>query len=410
MSLSRRCLIGSAAILPLANAASRHAWGQEANRLRIGILTDMSGPYRDLAGPLAVKAAELATEDFGVPGKGMQVEILSADHQNKADIGASIARQWFDSGIDLIAEVGNSAVALAVGSVAKDKNKVYMNSGASTSDLTGSSCNANTIHWTYDTYMLARSTGGTLAKVGGDSWFFITVDYTAGHAVQRDTTEFVQAAGGKVVGSALYPFPGTTDFSSLLLQAQSSGAKVLGFANAGADTTNCIKQAKEFGVTPKMTLAAMTFFLSDVHALGLEASQGLVLTDSFYWDMTDRTRAFSDRLKPKAPAQRPTMVHAGVYASVLHYLKVASAMGIPQAKASGAMTVERMKATPTDDDCFGSGSIRADGRKIHPSYLWQVKTPGESKFPYDYYKPLATTPADQAFRPLDEGGCKLAKA
>jgi branched-chain amino acid transport system substrate-binding protein len=299
-------------------------------------------------------------------------------------------------------------VALAVAGVAKEKDKVYINSGAATSDLTAANCNANTIHWAYDTYMLAKSTGGALAKAGGNSWFFITADYAFGKALQRDTTEFVEANGGKVAGSVAYPFPGTTDFSSMLLQAQSSGAKVLGIANAGTDTINTIKQAKEFGIT--MTLAGLLLFLSDVHALGLEIAQGIALTDSFYWDHNDRTRAFSERLKSKAPTLRPTMVHAGVYASTLHYLKVAAQAGMPVMKGSGAEVVARLKAMPTEDDCFGAGSIRIDGRKIHPSYLWQIKKPSESKGPWDYYKPLAATPADQAFRPLNAGGCALVKA
>ena len=408
MPMSRRGLLGSAAAaLPILGA--RRAAAQSGGTLKIGVLTDMSGPYQDLAGPLAVGAAQLATEDFGVAGKGFKAEILQADHQNKADIGAGIARQWFDrDGVDIIVEVANSAVALAVAGVARDKNKVYINSGAATSDLTAAACNANTIHWAYDTYMLAKSTGGAMVKAGGDSWFFITADYAFGQALQRDVSGFVTEAGGKVMGSVKYPFPGTTDFSSLLLQAQASGAKVLGIANAGADTVNTIKQAHEFGITARMKLAGLLVFLSDVHSMGLPVAQGLVLTNSFYWDMNDRTRAFAERLRPKNPARRPTMVQAGTYSSVLHYLKVASAMGIPQAKQDGAATVAQLKATPTDDDAFGPGKIRIDGRKIHPSYLWEVKTPAESRGPWDYYKLLGSTPADQAFRPLDKGGCALA--
>ena len=405
MSLTRRTLAGTAAALPLLGAPRARA--QAGTAIKLGVLTDLSGPYKDLAGPVAVKAAELALEDFGAKSKGLAVEMLVADHQNKSDIGAGIARQWFDQGVDLIVEVANSGVALAVAGVAKDKNKVYLNSGAATSDLTGKLCNANTIHWAYDTYMLAKGTGGSLVKAGGDSWFFITADYAFGQALQRDATNFVTSAGGKVVGGVKYPFPGTTDFSSLLLQAQSSGAKVLGMANAGIDTVNTIKQAKEFGLT--MTLAGLLLFITDVHSLGLATAGGIALTDSFYWDMNDRARAFSERLKPKAPTTRPTMVHAGVYSSVLHYLKVAHAMGADVTK-DGAATIARMKAMPTDDDCFGPGSIREDGRKIHPSYLWQVKTPAESKGPWDYYKPLGSTPTDQAFRPMSEDGCYLVKS
>jgi branched-chain amino acid transport system substrate-binding protein len=299
-------------------------------------------------------------------------------------------------------------VALAVAGVAREKNKVYANTGAATSDLTGPKCNANTIHWSYDTWMLARSTGGATVRTGADTWFFITADYAFGHALQRDTTGFITAAGGKVLGSVAYPFPGTTDFSSFLLQAQASGAKVIGLCNAGADTVNSIKQAHEFGVT--QTLAGMLVFISDVHALSLDVAQGLLVTETFYWDLNDRTRALSARMLPRAPDKRMNMDQAGGYAATLHYLKVATAMGVAQAKADGAATVARMKSTPTDDDAFGPGMIRLDGRTIHPSYLFQVKKPDESKGPWDYYKLLATTPADQAFRPLAQGGCPLVKA
>lgn len=408
MHIDRRTLLGTAAAAATATALPGLRARAQGASLKIGVLTDLSGPYKELAGPQAVQCVYQAMEDFGVSAKGMKVEIVSADHQNKPDVGSGIARQWYDrDGVDLIVEVANSGVALAVANVAKDKNKVYINSGAATSDLTGEQCNANTIHWAYDTYMLAKSTGGALAKAGGDSWFFITADYAFGKALQRDTSTFIQAAGGKVLGSVAYPFPGTTDFSSMLLQAQSSGAKVLGIANAGTDTINTIKQAKEFGIT--MTLAGLLLFISDVHALGLEVAQGIALTDSFYWDGNERTRAFSKRLQPKFPSARPTMVHAGVYSSVLHYLKVANQAGVPAMKGSGIDVVARLKAMPTDDDCFGVGLIRADGRKIHPSYLWKIKKPSESKGPWDYYTPLASTPADEAFRPLKDGGCTLVK-
>jgi branched-chain amino acid transport system substrate-binding protein len=407
MALSRRALLGSAAATSVAALPFRHARAQGAP-LKVGVLTDMSGPYQDLGGPGSVACAKLALADFGVSAKGLNVEVVSADHQNKPDIGAGIARQWFDrDGVDLLIDVPNSGVALAVAGVAKEKNKVYINAGAASSDLTGKQCNANTIHWTYDTWMLAHSTGGALVKAGGDSWFFITADYAFGHALERDATTFIKAAGGGVAGSVAYPFPGTTDFSSFLLQAQASGAKVIGFCNAGADTVNSIKQAHEFGIT--QTLAGLLVFVSDIHALGLEVAQGLVISETFYWDLNDRTRAFSQRLAPLWQ-KRATMDQAGVYAGILHYLKVAADMGVAQAKADGAATVARMKATPTDDDCFGAGTIRADGRKLHPSYLFQIKTPTESKGPWDYYKLLATTHADQAFRPLTEGGCALIKA
>lgn len=410
MNLSRRTLLTTAAALPAPGLFGR-ARAQTAPTLKIGCLTDMSGPYKDLAGPNAVAAVHQALEEYGVSGKAMTVEVLSADHLNKPDVGSTVARQWFDrDGVDLIVEVANSGVALAVAGVAKEKNKVYINSGAATSDLTGSACNANTIHWVYDTYMLAKSTGGAMVKNGGDSWFFITADYAFGKALQRDTTDFVTGAGGKVLGSVAYPFPGTSDFSSYLIQAQASGAKVLGIANAGADTINTIKQAKEFGINSKMKLAGLLLFLTDIHSLGLDVAQGIVLTDSYYWDMNDRARAFASRLSPKIGGAKPTMVQAGVYSSVLHYLKTASAMGVDKIKLDGAATVAEMKKIPTDDDCFGPGSIRVDGRKLHPAYLWEVKKPTESKGPWDYYKPVATTPADQAFRPLDKGGCPLVKS
>ena len=407
MKLPRRAVtLGSlaASFAPLSTLRA-----QTAPTLKIGCLTDMSGPYKDLAGPGAVAAARQAIAESGVAAKGFNVEVLVADHLNKPDVGTTVARQWFDrDGVDMIVEVANSGVALAVAGVAKEKNKVYLNTGAATSDLTAAACNANTIHWVYDTYMLAQSTGAAMVKSGGDSWYFITADYAFGKALQRDTTDFVTSAGGKVLGSVSYPFPGTTDFSSYLIQAQSSGAKVLGLANAGTDTINTIKQAKEFGI--KMRLAGLLLFLTDVHSLGLDVAQGIVLTDSFYWDMNPRARAFSDRFSANVKGVRPTMVQAGVYSATLHYLKVAASMGAAQAKLDGAATVAQLKAMPTDDDCFGAGSIRPDGRKIHPSYLWEVKKPSESKGPWDYYKAVASTPADKAFRSLDKGGCSLARA
>jgi branched-chain amino acid transport system substrate-binding protein len=405
--IARRTLLAAsaAAALPVLGRA------QAAPVLKIGVLTDMSGPYKALAGPVAVEAAKLALIDYGAAAKGITVEIVVADHQNKADIGAGVARQWFDrDGVDIILEVANSAVALAVAGVAKEKNKVYINSGAATSDLTGAHCNPNTLHWTYDTYMLAKSTGGAMVKAGGSSWYFITADYAFGHAMTRDTTGFINAAGGKVVGEVAYPFPGSADFSSQLLQATTSGAKVVGLSSAGTDTINQIKQAREFGLAAQgIKLAGLLVFICDVHALGLETAQGLVVTNSFYWDGNDRARAFSNRLAPMAPGVRPTMVQAGVYSSTLHYLKTVQAMGVAEAKKDGAATVARMKTLPTEDDAFGAGTIRADGRVIHPSYLWEVKSPAESKGPWDYYKPLATTPAAEAFRPLDKGGCPMVR-
>ena len=391
MRLSRRTLIATAATTAAALPLSR-ARAQKPV-LKLGVLTDMSGPYKDIAGPVALASTELAVAEFKAAHPGMEVEVISADHQNKPDIGVAITRKWFDvEGADVVMEVANSAVSLAVAGVAREKNKIFLACGGATSDLTGSACSPNTIHWVYDTYMLAKSTGGAMVKTGGDSWYFLTADYAFGHAL----------------GASPYPFPGTTDFSSFLLQAQASGAKVLGLANAGTDTISSIKQAKEFGI--KMKLAGLLVFISDIHSMGLPISQGLVLTESFYWDMTPRPRAFAERLKPRAPTVRPTMTQAGTYSCASHYLKVAAAMGPAEAKKSGAATIARMKATPTDDDAFGPGSIRADGRKIHPSYLFEVKAPAESKAPWDYYKLLATTPADEAFRPLAQGGCPMVKA
>jgi branched-chain amino acid transport system substrate-binding protein len=404
--ISRRSLLGATAAvaLPLSRARAQQP------PIKIGVLTDLSGPYQDTTGRTGVVCAQQAVQDYAA-ANGLAVEVISADHQNKADIGAGIARQWFDrDGVDMILDVPNSAVALAVNGVARDKNKVFIGSGCATTALTGDQCSPNTVQWTYDTYMLAHSTGGALVKAGGTSWYFIGADYTFGHTLAGDTGAVVTAAGGTVAGNAFYPSPGTTDFSSLMLQAQASGAEVLGFANSGAETINCIKQAHEFGLTPSVRLAALLMYVTDVHALGLDMAQGLTLTETFYWDMNDRTRAFAERVKSKTPTNMPNMVHAGCYAGTLHYMKTVKAMGAAEAKASGAATVARMKAMPTDDDCFGTGSIRADGRKIHPAYLFEAKKPGESKGPWDLMRLIATTPADQAFRPESAGGCALVHA
>jgi len=405
MILNRRTLLATAAAAPLARTARA-----QAGMIRIGVLNDQSGVYRDISGPTSVACVRQAVEEFG--SKGFQVEVLTGDHQNKPDIGTTIARQWIDrDGVDMIIDVANSGVALAINGVCREKDRVYINSTGATADLTGSACAPTTIHWTYDTWMLAHSTGAAMVKAGGDTWFFITADYAFGTALERDTTNFVQQAGGKVLGSVRHPFPGNTDFSSFLLQAQASRAKVVGICNAGTDTVNTIKQAAEFGLTRSgVKLAGLLVFLNDIHALGLEAAQGLVLTESFYWDLNDRTRAFTQRVLPKTGGIHPAMSHAGCYAGALHYLKAVADMGVNEAKKSGAATVGRMKAIPTNDDAFGAGTIRADGRKLHPVYLFEVKKPSESKAPWDYYKLIATTPADQAFRPLNEGGCSLVRA
>ena len=409
MDISRRSLLGTAALgttaaaLPFARA---RAQGKPV--IKIGVLNDQSGPYRDTGGLTSVACAKLAAEEFASQANGYTIEILSADHQNKPDVGAGIARQWFDQGVDMIIDVPNSGVALAVAGVAKEKNKVHVNSGAATSDLTGPACNANLVHWTYDTWMLAQSTGGATVKAGGDSWYFVTADYAFGKKLEADTTALIKAAKGSVKGSSPYPFPGTTDFSSFLLQAQNSGAKVLGLANAGGDTINSIKQAKEFGLT--MDIAALLMFITDVNALTLEVAQGLHLTESFYWDLNDRTRAFTKRIVPRSPDNYPNMDHAGVYAGTLHYLKAVNQIGVAAAKADGKAAVSGMKALPTDDDCFGKGSIRADGRGMFHSYLFQVKKPSESKGKWDYYKLVQDSDPDHAWRPLADGACPIVKS
>jgi len=403
MTLSRRALLATAAAAAAVPAVPARAQGSPT--IRIGVLNDRSGPYANIAGQ--------TSEDFGASAKGLNVEVISADHQNKPDIAVSIARQWFDrDGVDLLLDVPTSSVALALAlqGVVREKNKVYINSGAASAALTGEQCSPNFIHWSYDTYMLARSTGGAMVKAGGSSWFFLTADYAFGKKLQSDTTNLVTASGGKVLGAATYPFPGTTDFSSFLVQGQSSGAKVLGICNAGADTVNSIKQAHEFGLPQSMKLAAMLMFITDVHALGQPVAQGLSLTESFYWDLNDRTRAFTNRVKAKTPNNYPNMIHAGCYSGALHYLKTVAAMGAAEAKKDGAATVAHMKKMPVEDDCFGKTTIREDGRHLTPAYLFEVKTPSESKAPWDYYKLIATTPPDEAYRPLADGHCPFIKA
>jgi branched-chain amino acid transport system substrate-binding protein len=406
----------------LAAGAAGAAWGalpvararaQAANTVKIGVLNDQSGLYRDVNGPGSVACVRQAIADLGMAARGINVEVVVGDHQNRPDVGVNISRQWIDrDGVDMIIDVPTSSVALAVNTVVREKNKVFINSSGATSDLTGSACSPNTVHWTYDTYMLAKSTGGAMVRAGGDTWFFITADYAFGHALERDTGNFVRAAGGRVLGAVRTPFPGTTDFSSFLVQAQASRAKVIGLANAGGDTINSIKQAAEFGVTRRgVKLAALLMFISDVHSLGLQTAQGLVCTETFYWDLNDNTRAFTQRVLPNMPqGLRPGMAQAGCYSGTMHYLKAVMELGVAAAKADGAATVARMKAIPTEDDAFGPGSIRADGRRLTPAYLFEVKAPAESRAPWDYYKLLQTTAADEAFRPLAEGGCSLVRS
>jgi branched-chain amino acid transport system substrate-binding protein len=373
--------------------------------IKIGVLSDMASLYADNSGPGGVTAAKLAVADFGAAAKGMKVEIVSADHQNKADIGSSIANSWFDvDKVDVIIDVPNSAVALAVSEVAKQKNKLFIASGPATSDLTGPKCNANTIHWVYDTWNLANGTGKAMVKTGGDTWFFITADYAFGHALERDTAAVVEASGGKVLGRVRAPL-NNNDFSSFLLQAQSSRAKVIGLANAGGDTINSIKQAAEFGIVKGgQSLAGLLVFTADVAALGLPLAQGLVLTETWYWDTTEANRAWTKRWQAERPGKVPTMIHAGIYSSVLHYLKAVEAL---KADGDGRAVAAKMKEMPTDDPLFGKGTVRADGRKIHDAYLFEVKKPAESKYFGDFYKLRATIPAAEAWRPLKEGGCPL---
>ena len=392
----------------LALAAGGGAMAQDKT-VKIGVLTDNSGLYSDLGGAGSTLAAQMAVEDSGLAGKGWKIDIISADHQNKPDIATTIARQWIDvEKVDIFMDVLNSGVALAVNNLVKEKNSVMINTGAATSDLTNAQCSPNTVHWVYDTYMLANSTGQALVKAGGDTWYFLTADYAFGHALERDTTAVVVKSGGKVIGTVKHPL-NSSDFSSFLLQAQASKAKIVGMANAGGDTTNTIKQASEFGIVAGgQKLAGLLLFITDVHSLGLKVAQGLSFTETFYWDQNDDTRAFSkrfsERMKNKA---MPSMVQAGVYSGLLHYFKSLEAMG--GNPHDGAKVVAKMKELPTDDKLFGKGSIRADGRKIHPAYLFEVKKPEESKGPWDYYKLIGTTPAEQAFRPLSESACPLVK-
>jgi branched-chain amino acid transport system substrate-binding protein len=376
--------------------------------VKVGSLGDQSGLYQDIGGPGSTVAARMAIEDSGLLAKGWKIDLISADHQNKPDVGVNIGKQWIDvEKVDVFVDLAASNVGLAIANLAKEKNVVNLNSGSASSDLTGSQCTPNTVHWVYDTYMLANGTGKALVKSGGDTWFFLTADYAFGHALERDTSAVVTANGGKVLGAAKHPL-NNADFSSFLLQAQSSKAKIIGLANAGGDTTNAIKQAAEFGIVKGgQKLAGMLLFLTDINALGLETAQGLNFTETFYWDMNDQTRAFSKRFMEKFKKNPPTMVQAGVYSSLIHYFKALEALG--GNPHDGRAVVAKMKQMPTDDTLFGKGLIRADGRKIHPAYLFEVKKPSESKYPWDYYKLVATIPADEAFLPLEKSVCSLVK-
>src|SRR3989441_8626820 len=374
--------------------------------IKIGVLNDQSGLYADLAGQGSVTAAKMAAEEMGGKIGDANIEVIFADHQNKPDVGSTIARQWIDvDGVDVIVDVPTSSVALAVAGVVKDKNKVFLAVGPATSDLTGKACSPNTVHWIYDTWALANGTGKALVKQGGDTWFFLTADYAFGHALERDTEAVVTQSGGKVLGKVRHPL-NSQDFSSFLLQAQSSKAQIIGLANAGGDTINSIKQAAEFGIVKGgQNLAGLLVFLSASHGPGLEKAQGPIFTETFYWDLNDQTRAFAKRIAAANNGKYPTMVQAGVYSAITHYLKAVEALK----GDDGTKVIAKMKELPTDDPLFGKGRVRMDGRKLHPAYLVEVKKPSESKGPYDYYKIRATIPADQAFRPMNEGGCPLVK-
>jgi branched-chain amino acid transport system substrate-binding protein len=404
MNTFKRTVIGMA-VAAAVSLGTAHAQVSDGI-VKIGVLTDMSSLYTDLAGAGSVVAAKLAVEDSGIEKRGYKVEVISADHQNKPDVGSNVARQWYDvDKVDVIVDTPNSGVALAVSQITKDKGKAFLASGPGSSDLTGKACSPNTVHWAYDTWMLANGTGTAITKGGGDTWFFISADYAFGAALERDTAAAVIKNGGKVLGGVKAPL-NTQDFSSFLLQAQSSKAKIIGLANAGGDTTNSIKQAAEFGIVKGgQKLAGLLVFLTDIHALGLQTAQGLTFTETFYWDQNDASRAFAKRFSALDKGIYPTMVHAGVYASVLHYLKAVEALK----SDDGTKVVAKMKEMATDDPLFGKGSIRVDGRKIHPAFLVEVKKPSESKGPWDYYKVRTTIPADQAFRPLADGGCPLVK-
>jgi branched-chain amino acid transport system substrate-binding protein len=404
-TLARR----SAAFLAFAGVVLATSAQAQDKTAKIGVLNDMSSLYADIGGPNSVIAVKMAVEDSGLPAKGWKIDVLSGDHLNKPDIGVNIARQWIDvEKVDAVVDTPTSSVALAVSNLVKEKNAILINSGGASADITGKACTPNSLSVTYDTYMLANGTGKALTKAGGDTWFFLTSDYAFGHALERDTAAVVTASGGKVLGGVKHPL-NTSDFSSFLLQAQSSKAKVVGLANAGGDTTNAIKQASEFGIVAGgQKLAALLLFINDVHALGLKTAQGLTFTESFYWDMNDQTREWSKRLQKLSPkGTMPSMTVAGLYSGVLHYLKTLETMG--GNPHDGAKVVAKMKELPTDDALFGKGSIRIDGRKLVPAYLFEVKKPEESKYPWDYYKLVATIPAEEAARPLSESECPLVK-
>jgi branched-chain amino acid transport system substrate-binding protein len=405
----RRLLNGAGAALIAGPARAQTAAGSV---IKIGVLTDMSGPYKDLGGPNVVTCIKQAIQDFGASNRDLEVEVVFADHQNKPDVGNAIARQWLDrDGVDCIADINNSAVAIALTAITRERDKVQLNTGAGSSDIIGKYCTPNLVHWTFDSWQVTHATCVPIVQRGGKTWFFITANYTFGHSTERDATAFIKAAGGQVLGAAAYPFPETTDFSSMIIQAQSSGAQVIGLATSGADTINVIKQAAEFGLNRKgVQLAGLGMYINDVHSLGIETSQGVLLSEMFYWDYNDRTRAFAARVQPKMNGTVPNQEQAGGYSGVFNYLKAVAEMGVVNAKKSGRAVIEVLKRMDLDDDALGPGTLRVDGQALHPAYLYQVKQPSESSGPWDTYNILATVPADQAFRPLADQDCKLGKA
>jgi branched-chain amino acid transport system substrate-binding protein len=407
LALTRR------AALTLSSAAgaiaSSHARAAEKQTIRIGVLTDLNGPNSNGTGEGSIAATRLAAEDFMRVHPDVAVEVLFADYQSKPDIAQSIARDWFDrQGVDFISNVNNSSAALAIATLVRDKDKAAIFTTPASSDLTGKACSPNHVQWTYDTYSLGSCTGKALVAEGGDTWFFIAADYTFGKLLASDTARAVTSVGGKVIGQVSHPFPETTDFSTYLLQAQASGAKVIGLANSGENTVNCVKQAAEFGIANRgQKLAALLLTIPDVHGIGLATAQGLLLTEAWYWDLDDQSRAFAKRYAPKMNGKMPNMLQAGDYSAITHTLKAMAAMGVPQAKASGKALIAQMKAMPVDDEAFGKCTLREDGRLMHPMHLFQVKTPAESRYPWDYYRLVRTVSAEEAFRPLHDGGCPM---
>jgi branched-chain amino acid transport system substrate-binding protein len=411
-AISRRLFLSASALSVATGAMPRLGHGQSDRPIRIGVMTDMAGAYAGNTGPGSVLGAQMAVEDFLRTHPSLRVEVLQADLQLKPDVAVGIAGSWFDNqGVDLITDVPLSSAAFAIGDMARAKNKVAIFTGAASADVTGSHCGPNHLHWAYDTWSMPHGVVDATVKEGGDTWFFITADYAFGHSLANDAAAFVRAAGGAVLGEAAHPFPGTTDFSAYLLRAKASGAKVIGCANGGADTVNCIKQAAEFGIGQGgQKMAGLICLIHDVHGIGLQSAQGVLLTEPFYWDLSPGTRAFAKSFAARFNGVVPGSVHAAQYSAVTHYLKAVAALGPEQSKASGRAVVEQMTAMPTQDPLFGAGSVRKDGRVIHDLYLFEVKSPAESKAPWDYYKIRRTIPAAEAFRPIDKGGCRLVQS